>query len=100
MEKKYTKNNKQGLLIGRHISLIKPGYLLDAARKAVFDYGSNSFMIYLGSPQSSFREDINNLKIEDFKQFIFDNSVNIRNVIVHGSYLVNFGNYGDYGKLL
>ena len=49
-------------------------------------------MIYLGAPQNSFRQPLNVLKIPEFKQTLKENNIDINNVIVHGSYLINLAN--------
>jgi deoxyribonuclease-4 len=49
-------------------------------------------MIYLGAPQNSFRQPINILKVSEFKQELKKNDIDINNVIVHGSYLINLAN--------
>jgi len=49
-------------------------------------------MIYLGAPQNSFRQPLNVLKIPEFKQVLKENNIDISNVIVHGSYLINLAN--------
>lgn len=86
------------ILIGRHVSLKSPDYLLGSVKEA-FGYGSNSLMIYMGSPQNTIRKDVSQLKVEDFKNFLFDNDLKIENVVVHGSYLINLANTINENKL-
>lgn len=90
---------EEKILIGRHISLNCPDYLLGALKKAI-SYGSNSLMIYIGSPQTYFRRPLNQLKINEFKQLLLENNLNINHVVVHGSYLVNLANTINNKKLL
>ena len=86
------------ILIGRHISLVSPDYLYGSLRKAI-SYGSNSLMIYLGSPQNIFRKPVSELKVNEFKNLLEESNLNIDNVLVHGPYLVNFGNIINEKKL-
>ncbi|CAH1764983.1 640_t:CDS:2, partial [Entrophospora sp. SA101] len=44
------------------------------------------------APQNSFRQPLNVLKIPEFKQILKENNIDISNVIVHGSYLINLAN--------
>jgi deoxyribonuclease-4 len=90
--------NGSKILIGRHIPLKYPDYLLGSAKEAI-GYGSNSLMIYMGSPQNSFRKEVSYLKVEEFKNHLIENDLDLENVFVHGSYLVNLGNIIDKGKL-
>ncbi|WP_216361613.1 deoxyribonuclease IV [endosymbiont GvMRE of Glomus versiforme] len=82
---------KYNLIIGRHCRLETPNYLLGAVREAL-SYEANALMIYLGAPQNSFRQPLNVLKVSEFKQELKENNVDIDNVIVHGSYLINLAN--------
>ena len=87
------------ILIGRHLSLTTPDYLIGALKKAI-SYDANSLMIYIGSPQTYFRRSLYDLKINEFKKCLYDTNLSIDNVIVHGSYLVNLANIKDNQKLL
>src|SRR6185369_12286158 len=49
-------------------------------------------MIYLVAPQNSFRQPLDILKVPEFKQELKKNNIDIGNVIVHGSYLINLAN--------
>ncbi|CAJ0894786.1 7983_t:CDS:10 [Entrophospora sp. SA101] len=79
------------LIIGRHCLVKNPNYLLGAVKEAI-SYEANALMIYLGAPQNSFRQPLNVLKIPEFKQILKENNIDISNVIVHGSYLINLAN--------
>ncbi|WP_216361595.1 deoxyribonuclease IV [endosymbiont GvMRE of Glomus versiforme] len=82
---------KYNLIIGRHCRLEAPDYLLGAVKEAI-SYEANALMIYLGAPQNSFRQPLNVLKVSEFKQILEKNNIDINNVIVHGSYLINLAN--------
>src|SRR4051794_37684655 len=79
------------LIIGRHCQVKSPKHLLGAVQEAL-SYGSNALMIYNGAPQNSFRQPLSVLKILEFKEVIKKNQLNIANVVVHGSYLINLAN--------
>lgn len=85
-------------LVGVYVSLKSPDYLLGSVNTAL-KYGSNSFMIFTSSPQRSIRKNVNQLKIEEFKSCLNENNINISNVVVHGSYLINLANIKDKEKL-
>lgn len=89
MEKKIAE--KYELIIGRHCLVKKPAYLAGAVEEAK-SYQANALMIYLGAPQNSFRQPLSLLKIPQFQQVLKDNSIQLRNVIVHASYLINLAN--------
>jgi deoxyribonuclease IV len=82
---------KLQLAIGRHCSLKSPEYFLGAVQETI-SYGANALMIYLGAPQNSFRQPLNVLKIPEFKRKLEEKDLDINNVIVHGSYLINLAN--------
>lgn len=42
------------ILIGSHVSMSKPDYLLGSLQEAL-SYNANTFMIYTGAPQNSIR---------------------------------------------
>jgi deoxyribonuclease-4 len=86
------------ILIGRHVSLKSPDYLLGSVKEAI-SYGSNSLMIYMGSPQSSFRKEVSYLRVEEFKDSLIENGLKIENVFVHSSYLINLANTINKDKL-
>jgi deoxyribonuclease IV len=86
--------NKYNLILGRHCLVRTPEYLFGAVKEAL-NYEANALMIYLGAPQNSFRQPLNNLKVPEFKQILKKNNINIDNVVVHGSYLINLGNAVD-----
>src|SRR4051812_13665625 len=82
---------KYNLIIGRHCLLKAPNYLPEAVEEAA-SYDANSLMIYLGAPQNSFRQPLNVLKVPEFKKSLKENNINIDNIVVHGSYLINLAN--------
>src|SRR5438128_1438303 len=85
IEKKYN------LIIGRHCSVKKPEFLSGAVKETV-GYGANALMFFLGSPRNSYRRTLEDSEIIKFKNSLKENNINIDNVVVHSSYLLNLAN--------
>ncbi len=84
------------LIIGSHVSFGKT-QLLGATEEAI-SYGSNTFMFYTGAPTNTIRKDIDKKYIEEAKQLMIGNNIDINNVICHAPYIVNLGNASDPDK--
>ena len=82
---------KYNLIIGRHVPVKSPFFLLGAVQEAV-SYEANSLMIFLGAPQNSYRRNLTELKALEFKQALIENKIGINNVIVHAPYILNLAN--------
>jgi deoxyribonuclease-4 len=78
------------ILLGSHVSMSKPDYLLGSAQIAT-SYGANTFMIYTGAPQNSIRTPLTQLRIDEFKSYLKDQHIDIKNIVVHAPYIVNIG---------
>jgi deoxyribonuclease-4 len=87
--KKESKN--KFILIGRHCLMNSPDFLSGSVEEAI-SYGSNSFMINLGSPQNSFRRKVSELNLLEFNEKLKEYSFDVKNIVVHGSYLSNIAN--------
>ena len=79
---------KKELLIGSHVSMSAPDYLVGSLNEAL-SYKANAFMIYTGAPQNSKRVELSKLKIDEFKVKLKENNIAIENVIVHAPYIIN-----------
>jgi deoxyribonuclease-4 len=79
------------MLIGSHISLSSPDYLLNSLKETRKN-GANCMMIYLGSPQNAKLIDDEKLKIEEYKVFASEINYNINNTIIHAPYIINLAN--------
>ncbi len=77
--------------LGSHVSMKAPNYLVGSVQEAVKD-GSNCFMIYTGAPQSTQRKDIEELKINEFKEELDKNNIDINDLVVHAPYIMNLAN--------
>lgn len=76
------------LIIGSHVSLSAPEYLVGSVKETL-SYGANTFMIYTGAPQNTIRKDTNTFKIDQAHKLMQDNNIDINNVIVHAPYIIN-----------
>ena len=79
------------LIIGSHVSFKKDDQMVGSVKEAI-GYGSNAFMIYTGAPQNTARNEIDLDLLEQAKQLMKENNIDINNVIVHAPYIVNLAN--------
>ena len=86
---------KKELLIGSHVSMSAPDYLVGSLNEAL-SYKANAFMIYTGAPQNSKRVELSKLKIDEFKVKLKENNIAIENVIVHAPYIINLASLNPY----
>lgn len=81
--------SKKDLLIGCHVGMNKQNnYFLGSVKEAL-SYQANTFMFYTGAPQSSLRIPLNQLKINEGKELLKCNNIDIKNVVVHAPYIMN-----------
>jgi len=79
---------KNNLLLGSHVSLKAPNYLLDSVKLSI-DLGSTTFMVYTGAPQNTKRLPIEIFKIEEAKALMLEAGININDIVVHAPYIIN-----------
>ncbi len=79
------------LLIGSHINVKAPKMLLGAVEEAIAE-GANTFMFYTGAPQNTIRKPISEFRLEEAKNLMSSNNINIDNVVVHAPYIINLAN--------
>ena len=84
------------ILIGSHVSMSQPDYLLGSLEEAL-SYGANAFMIYTGAPQNSVRTPLQKLKINEFWEGLKQSHISLDNVLVHAPYIMNVAS-GDVKK--
>lgn len=77
------------LKIGSHVGMSGPKMLKGSVEEAL-SYGANTFMIYTGAPQNTFRKKIEDLNIEDGQALMRANGID--EFIVHAPYIINLGN--------
>ncbi len=84
---------KYKLIIGSHVRMTKENkYLIGSVEEAI-KYGSNAFMIYTSSPRIiKNKPELKNMNIFEFHNILQKNNINIKNIIIHASYLINLGN--------
>jgi deoxyribonuclease-4 len=63
-----------------------------SAIQETISYRANALLIYLGAPQNSFRQPLDVFKISEVKKEIEKYNLDINNIVVHGSYLINLAN--------
>lgn len=78
------------LIIGSHVGYRKDG-LYGSVLEAI-SYGANTFMIYTGAPQNTFRTPINIESRDKAYSLMKENDINIEDVIVHAPYIINLAN--------
>ena len=83
------------LIIGSHVSFKKEDGLLGSVKEAL-SYKANTFMFYTGAPQNAKRLPINMELVDEAKQMMIDNGIDINNVIVHAPYIINLANGDDF----
>ena len=79
------------LIIGSHVSFTKDEGLLGSLEEAL-SYGENTFMFYTGAPQNTFRAPINIEKLNQAKEELEKQKINIKNIIIHAPYIINLAN--------
>ncbi len=79
------------LIIGCHVSMKAPKYLLGSLQEAL-NYQANAFMIYTGAPQNAVRKPIKDLLLKEFHEELPKTKIDISNVIVHAPYIINLAN--------
>lgn len=79
------------MIIGSHVSMSGKEMLLGSVKEAL-SYNSTTFMFYTGAPQNTRRKPIEQLRIEEARQLMEENHIDINNVIVHAPYIINLAN--------
>ncbi len=77
--------------IGSHVSMSGKDMLLGSVKEAI-SYGSSTFMFYTGAPQNTSRKPVEQLKVEEAKQLMIENDIDINDVVVHAPYIINLAN--------
>lgn len=79
------------LIIGSHMDLVGPKYLLGAVTKAIANK-ANALMVYTGAPQNTIRKDISLFHVEEAHALLKENNIALDNIIIHAPYIINLGN--------
>ena len=80
------------MMLGSHVSLGGQEMLLQAAKEAA-SYNAEAMLCYTGAPQNSKRKPIEEYHIREAWEFM--NAHGIKNVTVHGPFLINLANSVD-----
>lgn len=78
------------ILIGSHVSISKG---LIGAAKTAHSYNANTFMIYTGAPQNTRRKPLEDMKIDEGKEYMKEHG--IRDIVVHAPYIINMASVKD-----
>ena len=81
----------ENLIIGSHVSFTKDTQLVGSVREAL-SYGANTFMFYTGAPQNTNRVPLNEKNIDEAKELMIKNNIDINNVVIHAPYIINPAN--------
>lgn len=79
------------LKIGSHVSMNGKEMMLGSVKEAL-SYQSTTFMFYTGAPQNTSRKPIEQLRIDEAKELMKANDINIDDVVVHAPYIINLAN--------
>ncbi|WP_446896974.1 deoxyribonuclease IV [Clostridium sp. LBM24168] len=75
--------------IGSHVSMNGKKMLLGSVEEAV-SYGADTFMVYTGAPQNTFRKPLEQLRIDEAIKKM--DAHGISEIVVHAPYIINIGN--------
>lgn len=79
------------LLIGSHVSFRSSDQLVGSVKEAI-SYGANTFMFYTGAPQNTKRCRINYDLTLEARNLLYENNIELKNIIVHAPYIINLAN--------
>lgn len=79
------------LKIGSHVSMSGKEMMLGSVKEAL-SYGSTTFMFYTGAPQNTARKPIDQLHIDEAKELMSQNNIDINDVVIHAPYIINLAN--------
>lgn len=79
------------MIIGSHVQMKAPNYLLGSATEAI-SYGANAFMLYTGAPQNTRRKEIKDMKVQEVRTFMQEHNLPMERMIIHAPYIINPAN--------
>ena len=77
------------------MSFKKESQLVGSVKESI-GYGSTTFMFYTGAPQNTSRCDIDDSLTKQAMEFMKDNNIDIKNVVVHAPYIINPANSKNF----
>lgn len=78
------------MIIGSHVHF-GANQLVGSIKEAI-SYGANTFMFYTGAPQNTIRSKIDINSLNEAKELMKENNIDINNVICHAPYIINLAN--------
>lgn len=84
------------MLVGSHVSMSGKEMLLASSKEAA-SYQANVMMVYTGAPQNTRRKPIEELNIEQGREYM--NQHGIQDVVVHAPYIINLANTTKEGYI-
>lgn len=79
------------LILGSHVSFTSKEQMLGSVKEAI-SYGANTFMIYTGAPQNTKRCEISYDLTLEARNLMYENKMELKNLVVHAPYIVNLAN--------
>lgn len=79
------------IILGSQVSFKEPEYL-EGAVKQIVSFGGNAMMFFVGPPQRFKQTDILKFDVELFNKLLKKHKIDTKNIFIHASYLINFGN--------
>lgn len=79
------------LKIGSHVSMNGKEMMLGSVKEAL-SYGATTFMFYTGAPQNTVRKPINQLRIDEAKELMKENNIDMDDIVIHAPYIINLAN--------
>lgn len=86
---KKVKEKEKKMLIGSHVGMKGKEMFLGSVKEAL-SYGASTFMVYTGAPQNTRRKKIEELRIEEGRELMRENGMDI--FVVHAPYIINLAN--------
>lgn len=84
------------MILGCHVNFTNEQLL--GSTKQALSYGANAFMFYTGAPQNTIRKSLDEQYLQEAKQLMNENGIDIKNVVCHAPYIVNLANNKDLDK--
>ena len=79
------------LILGSHVSFTSKEQMLGSVKEAI-SYGASTFMIYTGAPQNTKRCEISYDLTLEARNLMYENKMELKNLVVHAPYIVNLAN--------
>ena len=79
------------MIIGSHVSMSAPDYVLGSVKEAL-SYGANALMLYTGAPQNTRRKAMEELKVKEALALLDEHHIPHEHIIVHAPYIINLAN--------